>query len=192
MAKADKGQQSSWELEQALDLSVTFEELINAPPFKESSDEHGRSETVGTRVPTWLLRRIIKLREMKASPYEINSDVLRDAIFLGLRILHLRYKIGKDWSVETKLASIVDSAGASRRIKDQVTGLISGLEDLLQDRDEKHAADRLTDYVLAADELDNAWHKNKIFALLRDSRSVRLVAESCTKGIKTIIFGKEK
>jgi len=192
MANRRGEQPSDWDLEKELDFSATLEELLNASPFTKSSDEQGRSETVGTRVPTWLLRRIIKLKEMKGSPYELNSDVLRDAIFLGLRILHIRYKIGKEWSVEEKLASIADTAGASRRIKDQVEELISGLEELQKDGDEAQAAERLSEYVLAANELENSWHKDKIFKLLSDNRTVRSIIELCPKVIRDIISGKAK
>jgi len=193
MTNKRPGEPSDWELEKELDLGATFEDLLASSPFTKSSDEQGRSETVGTRVPTWLLRRIIKLKELKGSPYELNSDVLRDAIFLGMRILHIRYRIGQEWSVETKLASIADATGAARRIREQIDELISGLDDLVKDDDETQAAEKLSDYVVAANDLENEWHKKKIFKLLHDNRTVCSVAELCPKAVRDLILGgKEK
>ena len=101
-----KKKRSDWALESPLDEEVTLEQLVNESPFKEASDESGQSTTAGTRIPMWLKRRIIKLRELSGSPYELDSDVTRDALFIGLRVLHLRYKMGPDW----------DSAPRSKKV----------------------------------------------------------------------------
>lgn len=176
-----------WELEAPLDLEATLEELMVAPPFKEASDQHGHSETAGTRIPNWLMRRVHKLLEMKGSPYELASDVLRDSIYVGMRILHMRYRMSADWDVEAKMAAVVDASGASRRIRGQFEDLEEGLEDLCRDGDHSKAAEKLSEYILAVIELENDWHRGKVFRLIDNSRVVREVADHCTSDIQKLI-----
>ena len=190
MEKADKDKKkkrSDWELEHPLDYTVTMEQLIDDPPFKEASDEFGQSTTAGTRIPLWLKRRIIKLKELPGSPYELDSDVTRDAIFIGLRVLHIRYKMSPDWDVETKLAATVDTIGAGRRIRKQVEELVSGLDEMFRDGDIEKAANNLTEYVLAAAELENSWHKNKLFKILKESKAVHELVHHCEKRVQDTI-----
>ena len=184
MAKQKK---SDWELEAPLDMEATLEELINAPPFKEPSDEKGNSTTVGSRIPSWLHRRITKLIEMRGSPYEIVSDVIRDCVFLGLRIILLRHKMSADWGVEVKLAAAVDATGASRRVRHQVDELVDGIDELYRDGDTNMAADKLSDYIRAASELENGWHKSRIFRLLDENRIVRDVLNYCQSDVQKIM-----
>lgn len=178
---------SDWELEAPFDFAATLNDLIEAPPFKQASDEQGQSVTAGTRVPAWLFRRVMKLAEAVGSPYEIASDVLRDAIYNGLQILYMRHKVSPDWEVEKKLAAVVDATGASKRIRDQFEELVSALEDMYKEGDEKQAADKLTEYVLAATELENEWHRKKLFRLLGGSKIISRVMEMCNKSTKKLI-----
>lgn len=189
--KKSKGKPSDWELESAFDLAAGLQDLIDTPPFKEASDEKGESVTSGTRLPLWLHRRVVKLREMEGSPYEVNSDVLRDAVYVGLQILHMRYKISPDWGVETKMAAVVDASGALRRLKDQFDMLVGGLEQLCEGGDEDQAAHRLSDYILAAGELENKWHREKVFRMLRENRTIKEVTRLCPRNVQKLISGGE-
>lgn len=182
-----KGKPSDWELEAPFDMIATVEDLINAPPFKEASDEKGDSVTAGTRIPMWLHRRVVKLKEMPGSPYDVNSDVLRDAVYTGLQILHMRYRLGPDWDVERKMAAVVDSTGAIRRLKEQIEWLAGGLEELYEGGDLEQAVQRLSDYVLAAQELESKWHRDKVFRLLRESRTVRELTPHCSGQIQKLM-----
>lgn len=190
--KKHRKSRSDWELESTFDAAATLEELINSPPFKESSGESGESITAGTRIPTWLHRRVVKLKEVQGSPYELNSDVLRDAVYVGLRILHMRFKMAKDWNVETKMAAIADAVGAGKRMRSQTRELTDGLEELCRDGDYDHAAERLTEYVLAAEELENNWHRKKVFSMLNGERVVRDVLKYCRKEVAQIVEKEAK
>ncbi len=176
-----------WEVEAPLDLAATLEELIGSPPFKEVSDEHGHSATAGTRIPFWLDRRVKLLKEMHGSPYELVSDVLRDAIFLGMRVLAMRHRMSPDWEVETKLAQVIDATGASRRIRNQVEELVQGIDEMFRDNDVQRAAENLTDYVLAAVDLENEWHKKKVFDILNSSRIVKDVVQYCPRETQKLL-----
>lgn len=189
--KGKKSKPPDWELESPFDAAATLEELINAPPFKEASDERGESVTSGTRIPTWLHRRVVKLREMPGSPYEVNSDVLRDAVYTGLQILHMRYGMSPDWAAERKMAAVADATGAGKRIRSQVEELISGLEELHAEGDEEQAAQRLSDYVIAAKELESGWLKDRVFRMLKASRVVRDISEGCDEDIQKLLGGKK-
>lgn len=186
MSNQDK-KLSDWELESTFDLASTLEDLINAPPFREASDEKGESVTCGTRLPLWLHRRITKLREMTESPYEVTSDVLRDSVHIGLQILQMRYKMSQDWEVEKKMAATIDATGALRRIKTQVDMVISGLEELREGGDIDQAAHMLSEYVIAANELVNKWHRERLFKLLGANRAVKEIASACSPDVQKLI-----
>ena len=183
--------QTEWEPEAAIDLAATLQELIDEPPFKEVSDDAG-SATVGTRIPNWLLRRIVRLKELKHSPYDINSDVLRDSIYIGLRVLHLRYGLTPDWEVETKLAATVDAVSATRRLRSQIEELVAGLDEMYRDGDTEKAARNLSDYVMAAVELEAGWHRDKLFKLLAENRVVRDVAKHCGEAVRRVLDKENK
>lgn len=190
--KKSKDLPSDWEPEAALDLAATLEELIDEPPFKEVSGEGGESVTTAARIPLWLLRRITKLKELSGSPYDINSDVLRDAIYVGLRVLHLRYKLTTDWEVETKLAATIDAVSAGRRVRSQVDELAFGLDEMVKDGDMEKATRNLTDYMMAAVELESEWHKDKVFKLLAESKVVREIAKHCGEAVMKIMERESK
>lgn len=183
--KKDKPR-TEWEPEEVMDLAATLQELIDEPPFKEVSDEGG-STTAGARIPNWLLRRIIRLKELKGSPYDINSDVIRDAIYIGLRVLHLRYGMTSDWEVETKLAAAVDAVSAGKRVRRQVEELVAGLDDMYRDGDLDKAAHNLAEYVMAAVDLDSIWHRDKVFQILAENRSISEIAKKCPTGVQKIL-----
>jgi molybdopterin converting factor small subunit len=182
MAKK-KVEHSDWDLEQQFDLSATLEELIGEPPFREVSGENADSKTVAARVPQWLHRRAKKLKEVDGSPYEVDSDVYRDAIYIGMKVLNMRYRVNPDWDVESKMANIVDSAGMAHRLKRQVKELVDSLNDLWKDNDEVHAADMLKNYINAATELESVWYKRRLFALLREDSTIQTVLSKCDKSV---------
>ena len=182
-----KDKPPDWQVEEPLDLEASLEELIGSAPFKEASDEHGHSATAATRIPFWLNRRVTALREMSGSPYDLNSDVLRDAIYLGMRVLHMRYKMSPDWDVETKLAAVVEATGAARRIRLQIEELVTGLEEMYRDGDTDKAAESLADYIMAAVDLEGKWHKAKVFNYLRENRVVRDIVRFCKGDIQKLL-----
>lgn len=192
MVKPKPDKRSQWELEGSFDTIADISELVNAPPFREASDDLGQSQTVGTRIPNWLYRRVVKLREMGGAPYELNSDVLRDALWLGLKVLHVRYKASPDFAIEKKLAEIVDASGMARRIKENFQELEAALLEMYRDGDEAQAAERLTEYVMAATELTNDWHREKIFRLLVGSFPVKQIVTRCGEPVQRMLASPEE
>lgn len=188
MVKKDKDKKKSdWDLESPFDQAATLEELIEAPPFKGASDEHGDSVTAGTRVPRWLFRRVVKLVEIRGTPYELTSDVLRDAVYIGLRVLHMRHKLSPDWSIETKLASVVSDTGVMQRIRAQTKELIIAIEDLCASGEEGRAIEQLTKYVSTAIELEDKFHKKRLFKMLDENRTIRDLIRNCDPNVQNMV-----
>lgn len=192
MAKKPGKERKAWDPEQQFDLEATLEELLGGVPFREASGDTGDSVTTAARIPVWLHRRIVKLKEMSNSPYDVTSDVVRDALFTGLRILNMRYKMNLDWNVESKMAAVVDSASTSRRLKRQIKELSEGLDDLWREGDEKHAAESLSKYVYAALDLDSDWYRRKLFGQLATDKAIQQVARACKKEVRDIIERESK
>jgi len=185
MAKPKKKDKSQWELEAPFDQPASLEELIEASPFSEAGGAD--SVTAGTRIPRWLFRRVAKLSESPGTPYDIVSDVYRDAIYIGLRIIHMRHKIAQDWSVDAKLASVVSGAGLITRIRSQVDELATALDNLVKEGERDRAVEELENYVSAAVELDDGWRKTRTFKMMRDSKVIMDIAKHCSKTTKKTI-----
>jgi hypothetical protein len=118
--------------------------------------------------------------------------VLRDALYIGLRVLNMRYKMNPDWDVEAKMASIVDSASIGRRLRRQVKELVDGLDDLYRDGDLERAGESLKKYVYSAVELESAWYKAKLFRVLKEDKTVQAVAKSCEPQVWETIVKEAK
>lgn len=185
MSKKREKLKPHWELEAPFDYPSSLEELLESPPFTEAGGSE--SSTAGTRIPKWLFRRVMKVVELQGTPYELASDVYRDAIYLGLRIIHMRYKTAHDWSVETKMASIVSETDVMRRIRSQVDGLSSGLDNLMKEGEPEKAAEKLEEYISAAIELENEWVRSRLFKMLRESKVVSEVSMHCSQDVRKII-----
>ena len=162
MAK-HKPTEEDWQLEKSIKPVTSLDDLIDAQPFKSSSDEQGESVTAGTRIPTWLHRAIVRIREMKGSPYQVNSDVIRDCIYIGLQVLQIRYGYSEDWRIESRLPKILEDSGASIRIAGRMEEFESNLRELCRCGDYDRAASHLTKFVKYASEFDDSWLKGRVF-----------------------------
>lgn len=185
MAKKKKDEKPQWALEAPFDHPASLDELLECPPFTEAGGSD--STTAGTRIPKWLFRRVMKLTELRGTPYELASDVYRDAIYLGLRIIHMRYKTAHDWSIETKMAAIVSETDVMKRVRSQVDSLSSGLDNLMKEGEPEKAAEKLEEYVSAGIELENEWVRARLFKMLRESKVVSEVSMHCSQDIIKMI-----
>ena len=187
MSQEKPKRKSDWELESAFDRITSLEELVSSPPFKEASDASGLSHVAGTRVPSWLQRRIVYLTEMKGTPYHIQSDVIRDAIYIGLRILNMRYKSSPDWTVEARMVKAIDKVGVVRRIRNQVKELSQGLEEMVTNRDIAQAVEGLEDFIDPVLELEDLWHRQKIVQMLMETKTTRELLDKCSESMRRAV-----
>lgn len=181
-----------WNLESAYDVPATIQDLIDLAPFKEASDTKGGSYTAGARVPTWLERKITWFIEMKGSPYQLKSDVVRDMLYLGARVLHARHRGNPDWATEAKMSEAVGQVGVVARMREQINQLARGLEDLWSEGEEKQSIEGLEKFVGAVVEMNDEWQKGKILQYLKGDKLLRQIAERCSPEVKKAVFGERK
>ena len=185
--KPDKTQPNNadpWALEE--DIHLTLENLIDEEPFNTTSDDTGESVSIGTRVPSTMYRRLVEIREIPGGPYQINSDVMRDAIYLGLRILQLRYK-KKDWQIDRKLSTVIDASGAFDRINAQVSDLCKNLEKLKSAEDVEHAVIHLDDFLKEVSNLSENWRKATFIKVLKKRGIVTDLLPQCSTTAREVL-----
>jgi len=188
--KSDKqNEPGDWNLESPFDTIVSLEELINMPPFKAASDSKGGTATAGTRIPIWLDRKVIHLIEIRGTPYHLKSDVLRDAIYIGLRVLNMRYKSDPDWASEARMARAIDQANLITRIKSTVDQMAKPIEELWAGGDEDQAISLFEEFIASTTEITDEWHRNKQIQTIKNNRLLREVTERCSPEAKKAIFG---
>ena len=187
MAKRKDKKQDQWELEAPFDQPASLEELVEAQPFSEAGGSD--SITAGTRVPKWIFRRVQKLLETLGSPYEVASDVYRDAIYLGLRIIFMRFRTTKDWGVESKLAAIAIDTEVMKRTRSQIDTVSSGLDNLIKEGEPEKAAEKLSEYISAAVEMDDDWVKSRLFKMLRENEVITNIAKLCPPDVRKLLKG---
>lgn len=185
-----QGPPVSWDLESPFDTIVSLEELINRPPFKASSDKGGGSYTAAARIPFWLERKVMHLLEVMGSPYMLKSDVIRDAIYLGLRVLNMRHKTNPDWAVEAKMARTIDRINLLTRLQSQAKDFAGPTLELWEGGDEQQAREGVEEFVGAAVEIEDEWTRSKTLQLLKTNRQLRPVIDSCSEGVRRAVYGR--
>jgi ABC-type transporter Mla subunit MlaD len=104
---------------------------------------------------------------------------MRDAIYLGLRILQLRYK-KKDWQIDRKLSSVIDASGAFDRINSQVSDLCKNLEKLKSAEDVEHAVIHLDEFLKEVSNLSENWRKATFIKVLKKRGIVTDLLSQCS------------
>lgn len=183
--KRGKGQ-SSWNPEMSFDGALTIEDLIASPPFNDPGGKNN-SFSIGARIPGWMVRRLAKLSESKSTPYELHSDVVRDALYIGLRVLSVRYKSNPQWEAEVRMAQAVDKVGTIQRVRSQIQELSKGLEALVSNGDTVQAAYGLEEYLEPVIEIEDTWYKKKIIQFLYEEKTTRYLIDKCSEPIRKAI-----
>ena len=169
---------SKWDTEADFTREIDLNYLLSLSPFTESKDKTGESETCGVRLPNWLVRRITVLTENPKTPYQIKSDTLRDAVYLGIHVLNRRYSDNKDWAVLGKMSKIIDKASEGSRVRSDFRTLAESLEKMVEIGDKDVALDHLTEYINSVLELTDPWKKRTIIKLLNTNESVKTLMKS--------------
>ena len=131
----------TWSTEPGLSLTDTLNQLTSLPPYKRSEDKRGHDAFLGGRVPKDVARLVTKIKE--AGHYETNSDAVRDAISLGIKILELRYKADPDWKPRIQLMDQADRVAWEARIYDEEQKFVENISKLYRNGDEAQAAEDL-------------------------------------------------
>lgn len=151
-------------------------ELMSLSPFRLSEDKKGHSIVLGAKAPSWLEREVTKLVESRAAPYEVKSDVIRDAIWLGLQVLKLRY-------TQTRFGARVALVELKQNLEDRETtqeedkDFLNKLNELWQ-IDKAKAHSLLRDYYEALKSSDDAEDAQRVKHLLENSLVKNVMAEA--------------
>jgi len=178
---------TGWTTAPEYDGIITLEYLLGLPPFTESRDEGGNSVQFSTRLPEYLARVITSLRENKATPYKVNSDVIRDAIYQGLHNLTCRYGGLNALLIETKLAQATDVAGESRRLQMKFNVFVDELTFLVEHDDAQRAKEIFVDYVKQIPNEERTWTKHKMISLILGNHTTKTMLVTCDDKIKKIV-----
>jgi hypothetical protein len=187
-AQNSKKKNDAWATESSFDQSISLEELIALPPFRQASDDSGDSYTAAARIPNWMRRRMQKLVETPGSPYQLLGDVARDMMFIGLHVLLMRYKCTNDLAKESKMASVIDMATANRNVTKRLHDFVTSVEEIADEGDIKKAMKFIEQYIGALSELNDRWYKRKAIDMIYGSEKLnKLIKESMPQIDKFIL-----
>lgn len=81
--------------------------LLEKAPFIDPSDKQGHQLPISCRAPRWMGNMVSRVMDIRGSPYKSKSDLFRDAFYLGLHILAMRYDFSAEWQLESSASKIV-------------------------------------------------------------------------------------
>ena len=157
-----------------LSLTDTLQKLTSKPLYKRSEDKRGHGTFLGGRFPKDMARWVTRVKE--AGPYETNSDVVRDAVWLGLQVLELRYKADPGWQARIQLMDMANRAAWDAKLYDEEDGFVKTLDKLCSNGDEVQALKDLEERLalLSSDE-DSAKRRRVLYKKLDEHRLGNLV-----------------
>jgi len=123
----------------------TLDKLMSLKPYKQAQDKKGHGVFFGAWFPKDAGRRVEKIRE--EGPYVTTSDVIRDAIYLGLQILSLRYEKDDAWQADMLLTKMANDAEWEARVYDEEESFASSLDKLCRNGDKDYAAQLLRERI---------------------------------------------
>jgi len=133
--------------------------LMKLHPYRFERAKRGQSIHLAVKLPEWFARWIERVKERAGGVYDIKSDVVRDALWIGLRVLGHRYKL-PEWRAEIKLQEIANEIEEDNLIKTRVADFMTKLEQL-QKIDKERAKKHLGDYLSEIDKIEDSWRKGK-------------------------------
>lgn len=136
----------SWEgigTETGLSVDDPIQVLTAEEPYHYTQDKRGHSTFLGGRFPKDFPRGIEKIREKAAGVYETNSDVVRDAIYLGMKILSLRYEVDPQWQVQHQIIKLNNEIAWQATVYRQEEDFVNNLVIFINQGDDEIAQTRL-------------------------------------------------
>ena len=111
-----------WNLDSGSDLTAesSLQKLIELRPYKLSKAKEDNAP-LSIRVGRDIYRWISDIKEKSyPTPYRINSDVARDALYLGLIVLNVRTQVDPRWKAEAVQTKVTMRARHERERLDEV------------------------------------------------------------------------
>ena len=189
MVAKKKDGRSQWELEKLATGVESLEDLVNMPVFRAASDDKGHSATISIRCPEWLTREFTVIKEAPGSPYDVQGDAVRDAVFLGHIVLQLRQK-GADanWSTKVKISQIIDRLSNAKRLQEDLEGAENSIAFMCKTGETARAVKYIDELVSAIIELPED-SEERIFQLkiIANSQIIREVLPGCSTEVKAVL-----
>lgn len=163
--------EEAWQLESQHSDTLTVDSLIEAQPFHVDPGEKDLP-VISTRVPQWMMREIIILVDRRGTSYQTKGDVAKDALYIGLKILNIRYG-SKDWKIEHGMAEVIDGLGKYKRMDENIGKLAEALEHLNKVGEGERAKRGLQDFIDRVSESDDISFKRTILKKLTSIHTTR-------------------
>jgi len=157
---------------QGLSLSDTLDKLTSQSPFKRSEDKRGHDVPMGSRFPKDVARWITRIKE--TGQYQTSSDAIRDAVWLGLQILSLRYEEDPEWQVYLQAMKMDNDTAWEARTYEQEESFANNLETFVKNGNEKRAIELLEEKLGLIQNLKEERRKERKRVLLERLNSHRL------------------
>lgn len=133
---------SSWNMEEPfVTLDDAIRRLADMKPYKSTEDKKGHDAAIHFRVPKHVTRSVTKIRE--AGPYETNSDVSRDAFWIGLQVLQLRYRDDPEWQSYSQVVNISNDAAWEANLHQEEKKFVESLSSFCGNGKEARAIEYL-------------------------------------------------
>jgi len=177
--------QSAWELESQYSRNLTIEQLVNASPFKIDPEDKDNTPA-GTRIPLWMEREFRMIVERSGSPYQTKGEAYRDALYLGLKILNLRYS-SEDWIIAHQLEKLSDDLSSYKMIAERVDRMTRSIDTLVRNGYTEKALSGIVTYLEIANGLENQFLRHVYLSKLLESSTVRgMLAQNNPKLLNSI------
>lgn len=155
-----------------LSLDDTLDKLTSQPPFKRSEDRKGHDVPMGSRFPKDVARWITRIKE--TGQYQTSSDAIRDAVWLGLQILSLRYEEDPEWQIYLQAMKLDNDTAWEARTYEEEEGFANNLETFVKNGNEKRAIELLEEKLALIQNLKEERRKERRRVLLERLNSHRL------------------
>lgn len=142
--KKDTWETQTWDTESP-DFSVDdpIGRLASLKPFEKTEDKKGHGVFLSAWFPKEYARRVSVIKEAGSFTYTTTSDVVRDAIFLGLIVLELRLASDPEWQLYTQLEILNNTAKWESELYGQEDAFCESLATFMENKEEGHATELL-------------------------------------------------
>jgi len=154
----EKGWETEEEKVEFADRPIRF--LIDLRPYRLQQTKKSKLSThLAVKLPEFYTRWIERIKERAGGIYDIKSDVVRDALWIGLRVLTARYKL-PEWRTDIRLMEIANEVEEDNLIKENVSRLMDEVQRLWSTSEER-ARRHLKAYIDEVKKISDDWRRER-------------------------------
>ena len=157
---------------------TSLDDLVRLRPFSRAEDERGHDALISTRVPKRVARLFQELAFSRHTPYRTLSDAIRDAVYLGWHIQHLRYpdSLSEACDSEAKALELAIEIAEDATVRETVRRVADDLHELEACGELDRAVQRLGEYTGLVAGFADPWRRRRFLYHLRGHAAVRTLA----------------